>query len=365
MASPCSSTRRGPFRPPRLPLSMLLTLLAVRAHLPFTQRAHFCQVTSAQTLYVAVVRHYSSLSPDTQPLRQHRPLLGEVQQLVKEARVGTCTSAPTGGAAGGGGGSGDGQQCQQRQPKTLLPQQLQEWVSRRRVPGGLDATSLGVCEPASIGAAPVEALHTFMLDSGASRCFFRDCTIVTPLTTPVPPTLADSTGGPVVARASTILPCPAAPSGLLAGLYLPSFTMNLVSNAVLQDQSITVTTPGGELVAICTDSRTGAHLATFTWRPGSSLYTMTTGSAPVATSGQVAASCSCRLLRHPSLLWHHRLGHPSLPRLHSMHSRLLVSGLPRSLPPLSRSLAPPCLPCVEGRQRAAPHSSFPPTTAPL
>ncbi|CAI7786534.1 unnamed protein product, partial [Closterium sp. NIES-54] len=36
-----------------------------------------------------------------------------------------------------------------------------------------------------------------------------------------------------------------------------------------------------------------------------------------------------------------------------------------SLPPLPPSPAPPCLPCVEGRQRAAPHSSFPPTTAPL
>ncbi|CAI7732231.1 unnamed protein product [Closterium sp. NIES-53] len=49
-----------------------------------------------------------------------------------------------------------------------------------------------------------------------------------------------------------------------------------------------------------------------------------------------------------------------------MHSRLLVPGLPRSLPSLPRSPAPPCLPCVKGRQRAAPHSSeFPPTTAPL
>ncbi|CAI7796394.1 unnamed protein product, partial [Closterium sp. NIES-54] len=37
-----------------------------------------------------------------------------------------------------------------------------------------------------------------------------------------------------------------------------------------------------------------------------------------------------------------------------------------SLPPLPPSRAPPCLPCVEGRQCAAPHSSsFPPTTAPL
>ncbi|CAI5464369.1 unnamed protein product [Closterium sp. Yama58-4] len=49
-----------------------------------------------------------------------------------------------------------------------------------------------------------------------------------------------------------------------------------------------------------------------------------------------------------------------------MHSRSLVSGLPRSLPALPPSPAPPYIPCVEGRQRAAPHSSsFPPTEAPL
>ncbi|CAI7757344.1 unnamed protein product [Closterium sp. NIES-53] len=90
----------------------------------------------------------------------------------------------------------------------------------------------------------------------------------------------------------------------------------------------------------------GRHLATFTCRPGSSLYTLTT--KPRQT-----------------LLWHHRLGNSTLPRLRGMHSCLLVSGLPRSLPPLPPSPASPCLPCVEGRQRAAPHSSFPPTTAPL
>ncbi|CAI7788389.1 unnamed protein product [Closterium sp. NIES-53] len=64
--------------------------------------------------------------------------------------------------------------------------------------------------------------------------------------------------------------------------------------------------------------------------------------------GPVAPPCSCRLLSHQTLLWHHRLGHPSLPRLHGMHSRLLVSGLPRSLTPLPPSPASPCLPCVEG-----------------
>ncbi|CAI7894946.1 unnamed protein product [Closterium sp. NIES-54] len=115
----------------------------------------------------------------------------------------------------------------------------------------------------------------------------------------------------------------------------------------------------------------GRHLATFTCRPGSSLYTLTTKPRQVAASGQVfasglkAAPCSCRLLSHQTLLWHHRLGNSTLPRLRGMHSCLLVSGLPRSLPPLPPSPASPCLPCVEGRQRAAPHSSFPPTTAPL
>ncbi|CAI7923753.1 unnamed protein product, partial [Closterium sp. NIES-53] len=132
------------------------------------------------------------------------------------------------------------------------------------------------------------------------------------------------------------------------------------------------------------------NLATFTRRPGSSLYTLTTASPPVTVSGQVAASsqvfaaassqvfaaayrsspasapCSCRPLSHETLLWHHRLGHPSLPRLRDMASRTLVSGLPWSLPPLPPGPAPTCVPCVEGRQRAAPHSSeFPLTEAPL
>ncbi|CAI7772449.1 unnamed protein product, partial [Closterium sp. NIES-53] len=90
-----------------------------------------------------------------------------------------------------------------------------------------------------------------------------------------------------------------------------------------------------------------------------------TASSQVSASGQLAASCSCWVLSHQTLLWHHHLAHPSLPRLRSMPSRLLVSRLPRSLPSLPRSPAPPCLPCIEGRQRAAPHSSeFPPTTAP-
>ncbi|CAI7828866.1 unnamed protein product [Closterium sp. NIES-54] len=322
----------------------------------------------------------------------------------------------------GGPGGGRGQQ-QQRRSKTQTPQQLREWLVQRgtgegsetcpyRPRGaqllqsgvaifdldydaiisamyalsfssegecdlcvspdlGIVATALGASASGTPpGTAPAEALHTFTLDSSASRCFFRDSTTLTPLPALVPVILVDPSGGPVVARSSTVLPCPAVPSGSLSDLHLPSFSTNLVSTAALQDAMVTTTTPGGQRVSICTCTRTGRHLATFTRRSRSSLYTLTTkppqvaASAQVSASGQVAASCSCRLLSHQTLLWHHRLGHPCLPRLRGMHSRLLVSGLPRSLPSLPPSPAPPCIPCVEGRQRAALHSSsFPPTTA--
>ncbi|CAI7890106.1 unnamed protein product [Closterium sp. NIES-54] len=236
----------------------------------------------------------------------------------------------------------------------------------------IEAAALGASESALPGTAPDEALHTFTLDSGASRCFFRDNTTLTPLSAPVPVRLADPSGGPVLARSSIVLPCPAVPSSSLSGLHLPSFSMNLVSTAALQDVMVTTTTPGGQCVSICTCTHMGRHLATFTRRPGLNLYTLATKPSQVAASAQVSASgpvappCSCRLLSHQTLLWHHHLGHPSLPRLRGMHTRLLVSGLPRSLPPLPPSPALPCLLCVEGQQRAAPHSSsFPPTTAPF
>ncbi|CAI7812075.1 unnamed protein product, partial [Closterium sp. NIES-53] len=207
---------------------------------------------------------------------------------------------------------------------------------------GIAASALGASESGTLlGTVPAEALHTFTLDSGASRCFFRDSTTLTTLSAPVPVRLADPSGGPVVAHSSTVLPCLAVPCGSLYGLHLPSFSTNLVSTAALQDVMVTTTTPGGQHVSICTCTRTGRHLATFTC-----LNTM------AAESPQ-------------TLLWHHCLGHPSLPCLQGMHSRLLVCGLPRSLPPLPPLPAPPCLPCIEGRQRAAPHSSScPPTIAP-
>ncbi|CAI7780020.1 unnamed protein product, partial [Closterium sp. NIES-54] len=221
-------------------------------------------------------------------------------------------------------------------------------------PGG-EAAALGACEAAALGAgasaapgagesalsgtASAQVFHTFTLDSGASHSFFRDRTTLTPLSRAVAVSLADPSGGPVLASFSTVLPFPAASSGTLSGLYLPSFSTNLVSGADLQDQGVDQFTPASQRVTHCTCARTGRHLATFTRWPGSSLYTLSTESPPVPASGQVAASsqvfaaasgsgpesapCSCCLLSHQTLLWHHRLGHPSLPRLQGMASRVL------------------------------------------
>ncbi|CAI7813736.1 unnamed protein product [Closterium sp. NIES-54] len=244
------------------------------------------------------------------------------------------------------------------QQETFSPQLLSELVSQQCVTGSVEVVALGASEfAAALGAS----------ESAAAPDASESAAALGARASPAPVSLADPPGDPVVARASTVLPCLAVPSGSLSGLHLPTFSTNLVSNAAIQDVWVDTSIPGGQRMAICTCSRTGCHLAMFSRRPGSSLYTLTTASAQVAASsqvsapGQLAASCSCRVFSHQTLL-----GHPSLPRLRSMHSRLLVYGIPRSLPSLPRSLAPPCLLCVEGRQRAAPHSSeFPPTTAPL
>ncbi|CAI7910969.1 unnamed protein product [Closterium sp. NIES-54] len=142
---------------------------------------------------------------------------------------------------------------------------------------GIEAAALGASEFAAPG-------------TGESAAPGAGDTTLTPLGRPVAVSLADPSRGPILAHSSTVLSCPAALSGLLSGLHLPSFSTNLVSGADLQDAWVDQFTPGGQRVTHCTCSRTGRHLATFTRRPGSSLYTLTTASPSVTVSGQVAAS---------------------------------------------------------------------------
>ncbi|CAI7762822.1 unnamed protein product [Closterium sp. NIES-53] len=235
--------------------------------------------------------------------------------------------------------------------------------------------ALGACVAFTPVSPQAVASPSFTLDSGTSQCFFRDHTTLTPLLAPVPVALADPSSGPAGACSSTTLPSPVVPSGVLRGLHIPSFTRNLVGVGYLHDRGITVTFVGGGRNALCTDAVTGRVLATFTREPRSGLYVLhiehspvptspqvaaspqvpapppvvessqIVASPPVVPSGQVAASCSCRSFTHQTVLWHHRLGHPSILRLCTMANHRLVSGLPCAFPSLPPSPAPPCTPC--------------------
>ncbi|CAI7903143.1 unnamed protein product [Closterium sp. NIES-53] len=218
--------------------------------------------------------------------------------------------------------------------------------------------SVGTCVNTSPGAAPEDASLPFTMDSGASHCFFHDRTTLTPLPMPVSVALADPTSGPVTARYTTTLPCPAVPSGSLTGFHVPSFSRNLVGVRPLvsqhvgqqqqqrqrQQQQLLPPTP----VTVPRQVPTSHQVA-------ASPQVAVSGQVPV--SDLVAASCSCRSLAHPTVLWHHRMGNPSISCLRAMSSQRLVLGLPHVLPSLPPSLAPPCGPCVKGRLRATPHSS--------
>ncbi|CAI7895647.1 unnamed protein product [Closterium sp. NIES-53] len=160
--------------------------------------------------------------------------------------------------------------------------------------GASASAAPGAGASALSGTAPSESLHTFTLDYGASRSFFRDSTTLTLLRRPVAVSLADPSEGPV---------------GPAVGTPPPLVLYEL----------------------------------------GSSLYTPTTAPPLGFASGQVAASSQVFAAASRSS----PASAPCLCR-------------PLFLPPLPPGPAPTCVPCVEGRQRAAPHSSsFLLTEAPL
>ncbi|CAI7839858.1 unnamed protein product, partial [Closterium sp. NIES-53] len=137
----------------------------------------------------------------------------------------------------------------------LLPLLVEVWlgVLERCAPGRVEAAALGSSEfdvaPGVVESAAALGAREFADALGASA----STATVTPLAAPVPVSLADPTGGPIVARASTVLLCPAVPSGSLSGLHLPAFSTSLLSNAVLHDEWVDTFIPGGQRVEIsCT-----------------------------------------------------------------------------------------------------------------
>ncbi|CAI7743953.1 unnamed protein product [Closterium sp. NIES-53] len=172
---------------------------------------------------------------------------------------------------------------------------------------GIDAAALGASESSLPGTAPAEALHTFTLDSSVFHCFFRNSTTLHSLH------LFQSDW--LTPQGAQFLPVP--PLFSRVQQFRPAHYHVFTSPRSLR-----------------------------TWSGSSPLLV----SPPVAPESPVAPPPWSTVPATPS--WHA----PPPPNF----------GLPWSLPPLLPSPAPPCLPCVERRHRAAPHSSsFPLTTAPL
>ncbi|CAI7731073.1 unnamed protein product [Closterium sp. NIES-54] len=189
---------------------------------------------------------------------------------------------------------------------------------------------------AVVDSSASDSIYSSVVSLGASLCKVPVASVGTCVDTS-PGAAPEDASIPVTARYNTMLPCPNVPSGSLTGFHVPSFSRNLVGMRPLVPVSHQVA--ASPQVAV---------------------------SGQVLVSGLVAESCSCQLLARPTVLWHHRMGQPSISYMRVMSSQCLVLGLPRVLPSLPPSLTPPCGPCVEGRLRATPHSSsLRPSTEPF
>ncbi|CAI7825834.1 unnamed protein product, partial [Closterium sp. NIES-54] len=210
--------------------------LAVRRHLPTTERAHFSQYRSAQTLYDAVVARYSS------------PATAALSRLFLPYLFPDLAAFPT---------------------VTDLITHLRTSDTRYRA-----------ALPAEFCAKNFSSLYLTLYY------------VVTPspLTRVLPAPSFET--APHLRRSVGRLQSPwRTPLRVLSLLVSPlSYRAQQPPLALCQDQGVDQFTPASQQVTHCTCARTGRHLATFTRRPGSSLYTLSTESPPVSASGQVAAS---------------------------------------------------------------------------
>ncbi|CAI7855271.1 unnamed protein product [Closterium sp. NIES-54] len=211
---------------------------------------------------------------------------------------------------------------------------------------GIEAAALGASESALSDTAPAEALHTLTPYSGASGCFFRDSTTLTPLSAPVPVRMADHSGGLALATSPV--------SGGSVRLTLRSSPP-----LVLYELGECRCPPGCDghyhhsLGSACVD----LHVYTDGPSPGNvhpSAWVESVHTDYQASSGSCVCphvrvrSASTALLMSPFVAPDQSVAPPPW-------SPLLATPSWHALPP----------PCFLSSQRAAPHSSFPPTTAPL
>ncbi|CAI7729747.1 unnamed protein product [Closterium sp. NIES-53] len=207
---------------------------------------------------------------------------------------------------------------------------------------GIAAAALGASESGTPpGIAPAEALHTFTLESGASRSFFHDSTTLTPLPAPVPVRLADPSGGPVVARSSAVLPCPAVPCSSLSACVDLHVHTDGASPDYVHSSARVESVHAGYRASLGRCINSGFHVMS-----GSRLLLVP---PPVARHSSLAPPPGSPL--------------PATPSWHALPSPCLWS--PQVSAALTALACPALSSLRRGQQRAAPHSSFPPTTAPL
>ncbi|CAI7743178.1 unnamed protein product [Closterium sp. NIES-54] len=154
--------------------------------------------------------------------------------------------------------------------------------------GSRGGRNVGSCQY-RILPSPLTSAAVTIADASLSFTLDHNYSTVTPLAAPIPVALADPTSGPADARSSTTLPCPAIPSSVLTGLYISSFSWNLVGVGYLQDHGVTVTFPAHGRTAICTSASARAVLAMFTREHHSCLFILHTLPPQVAASCQVTA----------------------------------------------------------------------------
>ncbi|CAI7890535.1 unnamed protein product [Closterium sp. NIES-54] len=392
--------------------------LAVRRHLPTTERAHFSQNKSAQTLYDAVVARYSSpataalsclflpyLFPDLAAF----PTVADLITHLRTSDTRYRAALPA-------------EFCAKNPPPiyltlyyvvTRLPDSLcvvrdhflsvcpttltVDLLEERLLAAEQSIVAVGASRgdprtPIFVGCSPSPLLPSVASAAAADLGGFEGRSLESPQSLDYcgaqvvsrlrrdPPNLRGVAPVVVSASSSSAVVRPPPPSSFVSGtlgvseVEFPDATeiprwgdlsragvaiFDLDYDAILAAMYALSTSDEGDCY-LCVPPDPGIEAAALGAGETAALGA-SASAAPGAGESAPAGTASAQ-----TLLWHHRLGHPSLPRLRGMASRVLVSGLPRSLPPLPPGPAPTCVPCVEGRQRAAPHSSeFPPTEAPL
>ncbi|CAI7839025.1 unnamed protein product, partial [Closterium sp. NIES-54] len=214
-----------------------------------------------------------------------------------------------------------------------------------------------------LGSSQAPQYIEFTLDSGATHTVLKETLSFKPYATPIPLLGADSSFT-TLAKGSSTVPCPAFPSGTVTGMCVPSLRHNLVAQTEIQEAGLRTIFWENENYGDILDPLTNKVLTRFTLN-SSGLYTLQVPIPHVSTTQAEATTppCSCRSFSNPTILYHHRLGHPNFRTLADMASKKLLLGLPASLPPPTDSPAPTCLDCTKSKLRQQPHPASPSVAA--